>query len=147
VRLRARGRALNAARTALVGLLLGFALSRIGFASWDEVHRMFTLADPRLLLTFGGAVVAMGLACAVLTRRLHLRLPARPIHKGTIAGGVIFGVGWALSGACPAVALVQLGEGQLGSVATLLGIVFGNWVYPRVHARWLRWPAQSCMED
>ena len=42
------------AAVAVVGIMLGFSLSRIGFADWGEVHRMFTFADLRLTFTFAG---------------------------------------------------------------------------------------------
>ena len=133
----------------LTGVLLGFALSRIGFSSWDEVHRMFTFADLRLLFTFMFAVAVLAVAWRVLYRISSEKpsWPSRNIHKGTIAGGALFGVGWALSGACPGVALVQLGEGQLGAVWTLGGILVGNSVYALVHEKYLRWPAASCADE
>jgi uncharacterized membrane protein YedE/YeeE len=135
--------------SALTGLLLGFALSRIGFSSWDEVHRMFTFADLRLLFTFMLAVAVLAVAWRVI-HALSAEKPtwgARGMHQGTVAGGALFGVGWALSGACPGVALVQLGEGQLGALWTLGGIFLGNYAYSRVHERYLRWPAASCVDE
>jgi uncharacterized membrane protein YedE/YeeE len=59
----------------------------------------------------------------------------------------LFGVGWALSGACPAIALVQLGEGQFVALFTLLGIFAGNWLYSVVHERFFRWSASTCVDD
>jgi uncharacterized protein len=132
----------------LTGVLLGFALSRIGFSSWDEVHRMFTFADLRLLLTFMFAVTLLAVAWRVVYRLTPKKpsWPLRPIHKGTVTGGALFGVGWALSGACPGVALVQLGEGQLGALWTLGGILIGNSVYAVVHQKYLRWSVASCAD-
>jgi uncharacterized membrane protein YedE/YeeE len=56
----------------------------------------------------------------------------------------MFGVGWVLSGGCPAVALAQLGEGQLPALLTVAGILFGAWLYPKVHRRLFRWDVGSC---
>jgi uncharacterized membrane protein YedE/YeeE len=86
---------------ALVGLSLGFALSRIGFSSWDEVHRMFTFADLRLFLTFCSSVAILLVAWWVIRRVTGATWSERRVHQGTIAGGVMFGAGWALTGACP----------------------------------------------
>jgi uncharacterized protein len=119
----------------VMGLALGFALSRIGFSSWDEVHRMFTFADLRLLLTFAAGVVLLSLAFLVVKKTSKPDWPARPLVRGTILGGVIFGVGWALSGACPGVALVQLGEGKLFGALALAGMLLGNFVYARFFER------------
>src|SRR5262249_40978409 len=103
-------------RTAAVGLLLGFSLSWVGFADFGEVHKMFTLRDLRLLFTFfaGVALTAVGLMVCVRGQRL---VP-RPIHKGTLIGGALFGLGWAVTGACPGAALVMVGEGQLAALVT-----------------------------
>ena len=130
----------------LVGLAFGVMLSRIGFSSWDEVHRMFTFADPRLLLTFGVAVVALTISWQVIARFSKPRWAPRPIHRGSLAGGVLFGAGWALCGACPSIALVQLGEGQLGALLTLAGIFLGNWLYSVVHERYFRWTMATCAD-
>ena len=113
----------------LMGILLGFSLSRIGFSSWDEVHRMFTFADLRLFLTFALGVTLLGLAFFVVRKTSKPNWPSRPMVRGTIVGGVIFGVGWALSGACPGVALVQIGEGNLYGLIALAGMLAGNWLY------------------
>lgn len=130
----------------LTGLMFGFALSRIGFSSWDQVHRMFTFADLRLTLTFASAVAFLAVAWIVIARTTGASWAPRRLHPGTIAGGALFGVGWALTGACPSIALVQLGEGQLGAVLTLVGIFAGNWLYSVVHERYFRWSAASCVD-
>ncbi len=133
--------------TGLVGVGFGFALSRIGFTSWDEVHRMFTFADLRMLLAFATAVAVLAVSWRVVSATTGATWPPRRIHQGTLAGGALFGAGWALSGACPSIALVQLGEGQLGAGWTLVGIVAGNWLYSVVHERWLRWSTGSCLDE
>ncbi len=131
---------------ALVGLGFGVALSLAGFTSWDEVHAMFTLSSLRLALGFAVAVGLLGLAWAALARATGARWSARSVHPGTVPGALLFGAGWALSGACPSIALVQLGEGQLGALATLGGIVVGNWLYAWAHERWFRWSAATCRD-
>lgn len=130
----------------LVGVLFGFSLSRIGFSSWDQVHDMFAFRDPRMLLTFAMAVVLLALAWLVIRRFSSPRWTPRQVHPGTLAGGAIFGVGWALSGACPSIALVQLGEGQGGALWTLVGIFAGNYLYSVVHERYFRWSPGVCIE-
>ena len=127
---------------ALTGLALGFSLSFIGFADYGEVRRMFTFQDLRLVWVFAGAVGLSALGFFALKGRTLL--PPRPIHRGTIVGGLLFGVGWALSGACPAIALVQLGEGKLLAVFSLAGILAGTWVSGWMQARFFRWDSGSC---
>jgi len=128
-------------RFGLFGLALGFVLSEAGFSDYAELHRMFTFQDLRLLLTFAGAVAVAMVGFSLLCRGDVL--PHRPIHRGTIPGGVLFGIGWALCGACPAIALVQLGEGRGPALASAAGIGGGIWAAQLLRRRW-RWDAGSC---
>jgi uncharacterized membrane protein YedE/YeeE len=133
----------------LTGVLLGFSLSRIGFSSWDEVHRMFVFEDLRMFLAFASGVTALGLFWwgARSLSKHPIQWPSRLIHRGTFWGSAAFGTGWALGGACPGIVFVQLGEGQLGALWTLGGIVLGNTLYSFVHERWFTWAPQSCAEN
>jgi uncharacterized membrane protein YedE/YeeE len=133
--------------TFVVGVVFGIALNRIGFTSWDEVHNMFTFADLRLTLTFAVAVAFLVGSWWGFQRTGRQVGINRKIHKGTIAGGILFGVGWALSGACPSIGLVQLGEGQLGALWTLGGIFVGNAIYAWVHPRYFGWSTGSCLDE
>lgn len=126
----------------LFGLLMGMSLTFIGFADYGELHRMFIFADLRLLLVFGGGVVLSMIGFAVLAR--GKKLPAKPLHKGSIPGGILFGLGWTITGACPSVALVQLGGGYLPAVATMAGIVIGVLSYRWAQARYFRWDTGAC---
>jgi uncharacterized membrane protein YedE/YeeE len=139
----------QAVLTLCVGAAMGFILSRIGFSSWDEVHGMFTFAEPRMFLAFAIGVALLA-GATLLLRRLgsrRVRSVMRPIHRGTVLGGVLFGAGWALSGACPSIALVQLGEGQLAAGFTLAGIFAGNWLYALARERYLHWDTGSCVDE
>jgi hypothetical protein len=124
------------------GLLMGMSLTYIGFADFGELHRMLVFADLRLLFTFAGGVALSFLGFALLAR--GKKLPPKPLHKGTIAGGVLFGIGWAITGACPSVALIHLGQGYLPALATMTGIAVGVWSYRRAHARYFRWSTGAC---
>jgi uncharacterized membrane protein YedE/YeeE len=129
------------------GVVFGFALSNIGFGSWDEVHKMFTFADLRLFLAFCLAVAIMAVGWRLIAKWTGASWNPRKIHQGTLVGGVLFGIGWALCGACPSIALVQLGQAQLGALFTLAGILLGNYVYAVVHERYLHWSTRSCADD
>jgi uncharacterized protein len=133
----------NHLRVAPAGLLLGFALGFIGFADWGEVHKMFTFQDLRLVLVFGGGVTLTGIGLNLLVKDVRKKFP-KPIHKGTLLGGALFGAGWALSGACPAIVMVQLGEGRLPALLTGAGVIAGTWTYGRVHRKFFRWDSGGC---
>ncbi|HEY9051253.1 MAG TPA: YeeE/YedE thiosulfate transporter family protein, partial [Gammaproteobacteria bacterium] len=98
----------------LFGLAMGMILSFIGFTSFDEVHKMFTLQDFRLIAAFAGAVGLLVIGFAIISRQQQI--PKKKFNKGTIPGSILFGAGWAITGSCPSIALVQLGEGQLAAV-------------------------------
>jgi uncharacterized membrane protein YedE/YeeE len=110
---------------------------------------MFTFADLRLFHSFAFGVTVLGVLWVVVRRSAAVLpvWPARSIPPGTIWGGALFGARWALCGACPGIALVQIGEGQLGALWTLGGMLLGNGLYSIVHERYFRWPRQSCVED
>jgi len=114
---------------AVAGIALGFSLSRMGFTDFDQVNAMFRFADLRLFLTFAVGVTLLTAAFAVVRRAQHPAWPPRPIHRGTLLGGALFGLGWALSGACPGVVLAQLGEGKGYALFTLAGVLAGNALY------------------
>lgn len=129
-------------RYGAMGLIMGFVLGHIGFGNYGQVHRLFLLQDLRLLLTFAGAVGVAAVAFLVI--REPGAVPHKIFHPGIVPGSLLFGAGWALTGACPSIALVQLGQGQLPAVFTLFGIAFGSWAYRIVHRRYLRWDTGSC---
>jgi uncharacterized membrane protein YedE/YeeE len=137
----------SALKSLVLGVVFGVALSFIGFTSWDEVHAMFTFSSLRLTITFAVAVTFLFVLFRLWSRRTELGVTPRPIHRGTIAGGVLFGAGWAISGACPSIAFVQLGQGQLGALATIAGIVVGNYVFAVANERVLHVPASNCAES
>ena len=116
----------------LFGLAMGMILSFIGFTSFDEVHKMFTLQDFRLIAAFAGAVGLLVIGFAIISRQQQI--PKKKFNKGTIPGSILFGAGWAITGSCPSIALVQLGEGQLAAVFVIFGIFFGVWMYRRMAA-------------
>ena len=124
------------------GAIFGASLSFIGFTSYEEVHKMFTFADPRLIFVFAGATCLAG--AGFFATGMWRELSPRPIHRGTLLGGMLFGVGWALTGACPGVVFAQLGEGQWITAYTLIGILIGTASYRRVHGRFFRWDRGSC---
>jgi uncharacterized membrane protein YedE/YeeE len=120
----------------LFGAALGFFAAEAGFGDLAYVRSAFSLerstgAFPGLFLAFGAAVILAGLGFRLLAR--HDALPERPLHRGTIPGGVAFGAGWALSGGCPAIVLVQLGQGRVAALAVFAGTLPGFFL-----ARWAK---------
>jgi uncharacterized protein len=128
--------------SSVLGLGFGLTLSLLQFSDFGQVHQMFSLTDLRLLFAFCGSVGLIVIGRLLLARRVALRKST--FHPGLIPGAVLFGLGWALAGACPAVALVQLGEGYLPALVLLAGMVAGNQLYAVLHRRFFRWSMESC---
>ena len=82
---------------AVSGLWLGVVVTLTGVSDYGEIRSMATLQSFRLFAVFGAAVGLSAVAYFWLSRSRDL--PRRPIHKGTLAGGALFGLGWALTGA------------------------------------------------
>ncbi len=114
------------------GLAFGFVLSRAGATEYDAIHRMFLLTDLHLVGVIGTAIALSALGFAAI-RRWSLRTPSgepitlveKPMTSTLVAGALLFGIGWALSGTCPGTALAQIGEGKLAALATFAGILIG----------------------
>ena len=125
-----------------LGALLGFVVSAIGFADYDQLFAMFTFADLRMFLAFVGAT-ALSIAGYRLTRRVR-PLPQRTMRAGVVVGGLLFGAGWFLCGACPGVAFAQVGQGKLWAVVTVAGVVLGTAVHRSVDRRLLHTAGDTC---
>src|SRR5262245_15436226 len=117
-----------------LGALFGAALLRTGAADFDAMSRMFLFQERHLfvLAALTTAVAALGL---FWLKRSPLgegvRFVARPIQRGSVVGGVLFGLGWGLSGSCPGTVLAQLGSGHAVAAITLLGVLLGNVAFDR----------------
>lgn len=128
----------------LFGLLMGITLSCTGFTDFEEVHNMFTFTDFRLLMVFATAVGLTMIGFAILGR--GKKIGKKHYTKGTVPGSLMFGVGWAITGCCPSIALVQIGEGRVAAVFTLLGILAGVWGYRRIAMGSLKLDTGVCGE-
>lgn len=120
------------------GLLFGFILSRVGATDYDAVAGMFRLTDLHLMGVIGLVVALTAIGFRVLRHAggrartgEALALAPKPWHRGVVRGGLLFGSGWALSGACPGTALAQISEGRLAGLVTFAGILLGAWLQQR----------------
>lgn len=129
---------------ASLGLFMGILLSAIGFADYDEMYKMFTFTDTRMLFAFALAVIVAGLVFSLLHLTRQMKFEHKLYHPGTIPGSILFGYGWAVCGACPSVVFIQLGQGKLAAVMTLLGIFAGVRTYKILHARYFDWDNGTC---
>jgi hypothetical protein len=124
----------------LTGLALGFTVTNIGFGDYAELNRMFTFQDLRMIFAFAGGVGIIVIVFAILRVR---RTPGR-IHAGVIPGAVMFGTGWAISGGCPAIPIIQVASGYLPAIVTVVGVIVGVRLCRWTNAKYLHVDSGSC---
>jgi uncharacterized protein len=117
------------------GAVFGFVLSRVGATDFNAISGMFTLSDLHLFGVIGTAVAVTALGFWAFRRGVVKRkgggaatLAAKPVTKGLWVGGLLFGIGWAVTGTCPGTALAQIGEGHLAGLFTFAGVLIGAWL-------------------
>ena len=120
----------------LFGIFFGFVLSRSGASDYNFIHQMFTGENLKLALLMGTAIVTGAIGMIILKlagnkdiKGDQIKISKKPLNKYTVIGGAIFGLGWAITGACPGTVLAQVGEGKLLGLFTLLGMIFGTFIY------------------
>jgi uncharacterized membrane protein YedE/YeeE len=59
----------------------------------------------------------------------------KPLHRGNVAGGLLFGAGWSMAGMCPGPILVNIGEGKLYALAALAGALIGAGLFGSLYSR------------
>ena len=126
----------------LLGTMFGFVLSRSGAADYDYIQGMFLLERFQLYGIIGTAVALTAPGLWLIKRRGRTALgrpidvELKPLHRGNIVGGLLFGIGWSLAGMCPGPILVNIGEGKLYALAALAGALAGAGLlgaaYPRL---------------
>lgn len=120
----------------LVGILFGIVFVKAEIISWFRIQEMFRLQSFHMYGVIGSAVLT-GVISVWLIKKFKIKtLDGEPItiapkkfNKGQIYGGLIFGFGWAITGACPGPLFAQIGTGAFAVIITLLSAILGTWVY------------------
>ena len=140
----------NAARVSelaqymLVGLFLGVVLVKSEIVSWYRIQEMFRFQSFHMYGILGSAMMT-----ALVSVQLLQRLQARALNGERIAvppktlgtgrrywiGGLIFGVGWAFTGACPGPLFVLVGSGSTVFIAVGVAALLGTWSYGYLRPR------------
>ena len=120
----------------VTGMAFGVVLIKSEVISWFRIQEMFRLQSFHMYGVIGSAVV-VGIIAVWLIKKFNIKtsdgdtvsIPGKPYHKGIIFGSLIFGFGWALTGACPGPLYAQLGSGVLVTIVTIAAALFGTWTY------------------
>ena len=121
---------------ALAGILFGALFVKAEIISWFRIQEMFRLQSFHMYGVIGSAI-AVGMVSIFLIKRFNIKtihgevveFHPKKFNKGQVIGGLIFGLGWALTGACPGPLFAQIGTGATAVVLTLLSAIAGTWVY------------------
>lgn len=133
---RAKDTGLSYVKYLIMGSFFGIILVKSEVISWYRIQEMFRLQSFHLYGVIGSAVLT-GIISVSLIKKFNIKtligekieLPAKQFHKGQIYGGLIFGFGWAITGACPGPLFAQIGAGFSVIIVTLFSAISGTWVY------------------
>lgn len=120
----------------LLGMLFGIILVKAEIISWYRIQEMFRLQSFHMYGVIGSAVV-VGMISVWLIKKFNIKtihgetieFHPKKFNKGQVYGGLIFGLGWGLIGACPGPLFAQIGTGATVIVVSLLSAIAGTWLY------------------
>ncbi|TCD01525.1 YeeE/YedE family protein [Pedobacter psychroterrae] len=120
----------------IVGILFGIVFVKSEVVSWFRIQEMFRLQSFHMYGIIGSAVV-VGMISVWLIKKFNIKtiysetieFHTKSFNKGQIYGGLLFGLGWAVTGACPGPLFAQIGTGATVILATLISAIAGTWVY------------------
>ena len=118
------------------GILFGFILTNSEVISWFRIRKMFLFEEAHMYLIIGSAIIIGAISVLILKKsrilslnKQELNFSGKDLNKGTIYGGLIFGIGWAITGACPGPIFAQIGAGEYAAISTLTGAILGAYFY------------------
>jgi len=121
----------------LAGIMFGIIMTKSEAVSWYRIQEMFRFQSIFMYGIMGTAVIP-GIILVAIIKRYHLKdTEGQPIEfknkdrrwKKYVIGGSIFGIGWALTGACPGPIFVLLGQGYTVMIIVILGALAGTMTY------------------
>lgn len=120
----------------ITGILFGIVFVKAEVVSWFRIQEMFRFQSFHMYGIIGSAVV-VGMISVWLIKKFNIKtiygekieFHPKKFNKGQIYGGLIFGLGWAITGACPGPLFAQIGTGALVIIVTLLSAIAGTWLY------------------
>lgn len=127
----------------IVGIVFGIVMAKSEAFSWYRIHEMFRFQSFHMYGIIGTAVV-LGVIGVAIIKKFQIRdFAGNPIlfhpkdksYKRYIIGGTIFGLGWALSGACPGPMVVNIGYGYFTFIIVFVFALIGTLLYGMIKNR------------
>lgn len=128
---------MNKLKFLLAGILFGIALTKAQIVSWYRIYEMFRFESFHMYGTIGSAIV-LGIIAIQIIKRFQLKdFSGNPIYIApkpkryapAVIGGIMFGAGWAFTGACPGPIYILIGNGFMVFGVVLISAVLGTLVY------------------
>jgi uncharacterized membrane protein YedE/YeeE len=123
-------------RYIVAGMAFGIVLIKSEVISWFRIQEMFHLQSFHMYGVIGSAIIVAAISVWLIKKfnvktisGEKIEFHRKPFSKGQIFGGLLFGLGWAITGACPGPLFAQIGSGATVIVVTLLSAIVGTWVY------------------
>jgi hypothetical protein len=120
----------------LVGILFGIVFVKTEIISWFRIQEMFQLKSFHMYGVIGTAVIVGAISVAIIKKFKIKTWNGEPViinkkeyDKGKIYGGLIFGFGWAMTGACPGPLFAQIGAGIGVVFVVITSALIGTWTY------------------
>ena len=141
---RARDSAMTLLAYLTLGTLFGIVITKTEVISWFRIQEMFRFQSFHMYGVMCSAVVVAWLGLFLLRRSgvqsltgHPIVVPAKIMGRGTRywAGGTLFGIGWALVGACPGPLFALIGNGVSVMLVTTLSALAGTWSYGMLRDR------------
>ncbi len=129
-------------RFLLVGCVFGIILIKAEVVSWFRIQEMFRFQSFHMYGIISSAVV-VGMISIFLIKKFNLKtIHGEPIiiapkvySKGNAIGGFAFGLGWAMTGACPGPLYALVGSGLLIVAVVLVSAIAGTWLYGQLKSK------------
>lgn len=126
----------------LVGMFFGIVFVKSEVVSWFRIQEMFRLQSFHMYGLIGSAILT-AMISVFLIKRFKIKtiygesivITPKKFNKGQIYGGLIFGFGWAITGACPGPLFAQIGTGATVIIVTLLSAIVGTWTYGKLREK------------
>lgn len=120
----------------ITGIVFGIIFVKAEIISWFRIQEMFRLQSFHMYGVIGSAVV-VGTISVFIIKKFKIKtiygediqFEEKKFSVGQIYGGLLFGLGWAITGACPGPLFAQIGTGISVTIVTLVSAIAGTWVY------------------
>lgn len=121
----------------LVGIVFGIVMSKAEIISWYRIYEMFKFQSFHMYGIIGSAIFLGMISMFLFKKKMVKTFEGEEIHivpkeEGlyrNLLGGILFGLGWALAGACPGPMFVLLGKGVVSILVVIFGAILGTFFY------------------